>query len=160
MQSDEFFLIIIIVLLAGIVLWYLLQRKNTLAKARLSRAEAINRLIDKFATAKEVTEFLETEQGKKFLEDPVPPAENPHNRILRFLQFGVVFLFVGIGFFMNAYRLGFETDLNFLREAMEQRFWGTFSIAIGLGLLVVSFLTSMLVKRWHLGDGNTMPKSM
>ncbi len=77
MQSDEFFLIIIIVLLAGIVLWYLLQRKNTLAKARLSRAEAINRLIDKFATAKEVTEFLETEQGKKFLEDPVPPAENP-----------------------------------------------------------------------------------
>ena len=160
MQSDEFFFIIIIILLAGIVLLVLLQRRNTSAKARLSRAEAINRLIDKFATAKEVTEFLETEQGKKFLEDPVPPAENPRNRILRFLQFGVVFVFVGIAFFMNAYRLGFETDVNFLREAMEQRFWGTFCVAIGLGLLVVALLTSTLIKRWSLGNSNPMHKSM
>ncbi|RPH38028.1 hypothetical protein EHM92_01140 [bacterium] len=160
MQSDELFFLIIIVLLAGIVLWYLLQRRNTSARIRLSRAEAINRLIDKFATAKEVIEFLETDQGEKFLEDPVPLAENPHNRILRFLQFGVVFLFVGIGFFVNAYGLGFAADLNSLREATEQRFWGTFSVAIGLGLLLVAYLTSVLVKRWHLENGHTVSKPM
>ena len=126
----------------AIVLWYLLQRKNTSAKARLSRAEAINRLIDKFVTAKEVIEFLETRAGEEVPGGSASSTgERPRNRVLRFLQFGVVFVFVGIGFFVNAYRLGFETDVNFLREAMEQRFWGTFSLSIGLGLLLVSYLT-------------------
>ena len=152
MASDEFLLVVIAFIGVGILCWYLLQKQNARAKARLMRVESINRLIEKFSTAKEVIEFLETEQGKKLMEDPLPPTGNPRIRVLRFVRFGVVFLFLGGGFFLNAYRLRGETEINYVRQAMDMQFWGIFSLALGVGLLVVAFLTNMLVKSWGLDN--------
>lgn len=150
MASDEVLLVVLAFIAFGGIFWYLFQRQNSAARVRLQRAESINRLIDKFATGKEVTEFMQTEQGRKLLEDPVPVAENPRFRVLRFVQAGVIFLFVGLGFLMNATRLGREEDINYIRQSMDLRFWGIFSLVLGGGLLVVGYLTSELVKKWGL----------
>ena len=72
MQSDEISFMILMIVFVGILFWYIMQRQSAFTKVRLQRGESINRLIDKFATGKEVAEFLETEQGKKLLEDPLP----------------------------------------------------------------------------------------
>ncbi|MFN0156820.1 MAG: hypothetical protein ACKVRP_01960 [Bacteroidota bacterium] len=154
MAADELLSVAIGMLLLGGVFWYLLQRQNMLAKARFHRAESINRLIDKFGTAKEVIEFLETEQGEKFLADPAPPGENPRYRALRFIQVGVVFLFVGFGFMMNASLYKNHADV-YGSEALEWKFWGTLLCVFGAGLLVVAYLTNAYIKKWGLGrEGN------
>ncbi len=152
MASDEFLMVVIAFTSVPAVFWYLFQRQNTVAKARLQRAESINRLIDKFGTAKEVIEFLQTEQGQKFLEDPAPTAENPRNRVLRFVQAGVVFLFLGFAFYMNASLFSNQADINYARKVVDLKFWGTLSAVLGAGLLVVAYVTSALVKKWRL-DG-------
>lgn len=153
MSGDDVLGTILVIVSMGLLFWFLMHRMNTRAKTRLARVESVNRLIEKFSSAREVIEFLETEQGKKLLEDPLPASDNPKNRVLRFIQFGVVLVFVGIAFFANAYHLSAETDINFVRQAMDQRFWGVFALAAGLGLLVVALLVNLLAKKWGLTDG-------
>ena len=156
-MSEEILLDVLVVvaafaLIAG-VFWYLLQRQNALMKARLQRVESVNRLIEKFSTAKEVTEFLATEEGKKLLEDPLPPTGNLRTRSLRFVRFGVVFLFLGPAFLLDAYWLRGETEIRYIAQAKDLQLWGVFCLALGLALLVVAFLTNALVRRWELNGG-------
>ena len=139
-------------LIAGIF-WYLMQRQKALMKTRLQRVESVNRLIEKFSTAKEVVEFLGTEQGKKLLEDPLPPTGNPRTRVLRFVRFGIVFLFLGPAFLLDSYWLRGETEIRYTTQAKDLQFWGLSSLALGLGLLMAAFLTNMLVKKWGLNGG-------
>ena len=140
------------ILIAG-VLWFLLMRRNTVAKNRLMRAEAINRLVDKFGSAKEVAEFLKSEQGRKILEDPAPPPVSPRIRVIRLVQIGVVTIFLGIACFVNAWRMGSLTDPNFVHQYFQLQYWGTICLAIGAGLLLVGFITTVLVNRWGLNGG-------
>jgi hypothetical protein len=160
MDLYQFLMIILLciftfILLAG-ALWFLMQKRNTLAKSRLLRAEAINRLVDKFGTAKEVVEFLKTDQGRKLLEDPAPPPVSPRVRLIRLIQSGGVTLFLGLACFLNAFRMRDTTDINNIRKAVELQDWGTFLVAIGLGLLAVAYVTGLLVKRWGLNGGRKL----
>lgn len=154
MASDEVLVVVLSFILVGGVFWYMLQRQNALAKARLQRVESVNRLIEKFSTAKEVIEFLDTEQGRKLLADPFPPAGNPRTRVLRFVRFGIVFLFLGPAFLLDAYWLRGETEIRYVYQAKDLQFWGISSLALGVGLLVGAFLTNMIVKRWGLNGAN------
>ena len=68
-----------------------------------------------------------------------------------------MFIFLGLGFFLNAYWLRHELDINYVRQMIELQIWGTFSIALGGGLVFAAFLTRRLVKRWGLnGDKVTV----
>ena len=145
-------------ILLGGGFWYLLQRKNMLAKARLERIEAVNRLVEKFGTAKEVTEFLKTEGGRRLLEDPVPPAELSRLRVIRLVQVGVVILCVGIAFILNAYSLRDESYITFISQAKDRQFYGMVSIALGGGLLLVALVTNVLVKKWGLNGSRGKDK--
>ena len=154
MASDQILMVVIgvvvLLVLLGGVFWYLLQRQNALMKARLQRVESVNHLIEKFSTAKEVIEFLGTDQGRRLLEDPLPPTGNPRNRVLRFVRYGVVFLFLGPAFFLQAYWLRGETEIHYVSQAKDLLFWGSFCVALGLGLLATALITNALIKRWGL----------
>ena len=154
MASDEFLLVVLLFVFIGLMFWFVLQKQNSLGKIRIQRVESINRLIEKFSTAKEVTEFLETESGSKLIDDPAPDARNTRTQVLRFVQAGVVFLFVGVGFFLNAYRIRNETDINYVRQVLDLQYWSIFSIAIGVGLLFVAFLTSWFVRKWGINGSH------
>ncbi len=159
MASNEVLLLVVAIVCAfaliGGGVWYVLQRQNALMKARLQRAETVNRLIEKFSTAREVTEFLDSEHGRKLLEDPFPSRGNPRNRVLRFVRFGVVFLFLGPAFLLDAYWLRDSTEIRYIYQAKDLQFWGAFSLALGVGLLATAFLTNVLIKRWGLNGGKS-----
>jgi hypothetical protein len=121
------------------------------------RIDSFNRLIEKFGTAREFIEFAQTPQGKKLLEEPAAPRPNPLNKILRYLQAGVIFIMVGVGYYINAVRLAGLTDIPFVFERMHAYYWSTISLCLGVGVLIVAGITYIFVQRWHLANGDSKP---
>jgi len=162
MASDDMVLAIaatgVLVVLVGF-LWHFMQKQGGMTKARLQRVETVNRLIEKFPTAKEVIDFLETEQGRKLLEDPLPPTTNPLARVLRFIRYGVVFLFLGSGFLLDAYWLRGETEIRYISQAKDMQFWGAFCLALGAGLVMAGVITNVLIKRWARDGEKEEPRA-
>jgi hypothetical protein len=72
------------------------------------QSEVHGRLIDKFGSNQELSGYMETEAGKRFLEAaPIPVGietqqrmPNAVARVLTPLQIGVVLVLLGIGFFL------------------------------------------------------------
>ena len=155
---EETIMFIAIIVLAGWVLWLLFRRYQLSAQARLQRTEAFNKLIDKFATVKEFEEFSQTTEGKKLLADPVTPLPNPLSKILRFLQAGILFIVIGCAYFINANRwkdMTEATNPNYYHQMMDSNYWGTLSMLLGVGLVIVAGVSYVFVRRWHLANGSS-----
>jgi len=136
--------------------FYLFFRRFQVVKQLQSqRIESFNRLIEKFGNAKEFIQFAESPQGKKILEEPVSPRPNPLNKVLRYIQAGVLFIMVGGGLWLNGMRLSRETDINNLRQGMESYNMASLALFLGVGLLIVAGISYVFVRRWHLANGET-----
>jgi hypothetical protein len=135
-------------LLIGWVLWLVFRRYQLQAHARVQRTESFNRLIDKFGTAKEFVDFLQSDAGRKLLEDPITPPANPMSSVRRFIQGGIILIALGGALLLNATRLRGETDINFIREAMGMNYWGTIFLGGGVALMIVAAVSYFLAKRW------------
>jgi len=152
---EETYMMLGVAVLVGWLLYLLFRRFQVNAEARMKRTDAFNKLVEKFSTAKEFTEFLQTENGKKFIEDPLPKPPNPLGKVLRFLQAGVLFVMIGFAYWINAERLKSATDENYVHQMMDSNYWGTLAIFIGLGLIVVAGISFVLTRSWHLANGST-----
>ena len=153
-QIAEAFTFLVIGAVVCFLFWlaYRIYRTNT--QTRLQRAESFNKLLERFSSAKEFTDFLATEQGKRFLDNPMPSPKSTLSKIMRLAQFGVVILFVGFGFLINAQRLSGATDLHYSTMSTDQHIWGIFGVMLGVGLLVTALISYILAKRWKLTNGN------
>ena len=149
MVVEEAIMIVATALFAAWALWLLFRRYQIQAQARMQRTETFNRMIDKFSTSTELVDFLQTETGRKFLEDPVASHVHPMTNVRRSIQGGAILFVLGGAMFVNALRLRGETDINFVREAMGMNYWGTIFVACGVGLLVAAGLSHALAKRWR-----------
>ena len=148
MIVEEVVMMLAVAGLAAWVLWLLFKRHQLHAQARLLRSETFNRLVDKFGTAKEFVDFLQTDAGRKFLEDPIGPPVHPLTSVRRFVQGGVVLLVLGAALLVNALRLRNETDINYIQQAMGLNYWGTIFLGGGAALLIVAVVSYVLAKRW------------
>jgi len=137
--------------------WTVDRRRNAASRARIARSETLGKLLEKFSSGQEAAEFLKSPEGHSLLDDHPRRASRTNLLTLGVVQAGVVFLFVGLGSYLNAYLLRNETDLNYIREVKEIQFWGTLAIAIGAGLLFTAFLTRFLVRRWGLNGEKNAP---
>lgn len=135
-------------LLIGWILWLVFRRYQLQAHARVQRTESFNRLIDKFGTAKEFVDFLQSDAGRKLLEDPIATPANPMSSVRRFIQGGIILLALGGALLLNANRLHGETDINYIREAMGMNYWGTIFLGGGVALMIVAIVSYFLAKRW------------
>jgi NADH:ubiquinone oxidoreductase subunit 5 (subunit L)/multisubunit Na+/H+ antiporter MnhA subunit len=135
------------------LLWLLLRRYQMSTQTRLQRMEAFNKLIEKFGTAAEFIAFLNTEQGKQFLQQPLPQQSNPEKITLRFVQAGVILgaLSIAIGF--QWHRLWVFThsqpnpDMNWVNKEMDFHYWMALTIALSLGMFVIAWVTSRYTKK-------------
>jgi hypothetical protein len=149
MIAEEMVLMIAVTLLAAWILWLVFRRFQVQTHARAQRTETFNRLIDKFGTAREFVDFLQSEAGRKVLEDPIAPAADPRSSVRRFVQCGIILLGVGGALLLNALRLRDQTDINFVREAMGLDYWGTIFAGGGVALLIVAIVSHFMAKRWN-----------
>jgi len=152
---------VVVTLLCGWVLYLLFRRYQLTTQAKFQRIEAYNKLLDKFASAKEFADFLETEQGKKMLEDPMPNGTNAKRTALRFIQVGGLLAALGAGLFMNLARLRnfiqsqTNPDINFIHKEEDFFYWTWIVLAMAGGCLLVGFLTYTLGKKWNLSSDNS-----
>jgi hypothetical protein len=134
--------------LAALV-WFVRQFLENRRWSRIFKlqSEVHARLIDKFGSNQELSGYMETEAGKRFLEAaPIPVAfeqdqrmPNAIARVLTPLQIGVVLVLLGVGFFL----------LRHVRIEMYEPMLvlGTVALMPGLGFIISAGITWALAAR-------------
>ena len=113
-------------------------------KSKLSRLQELGemrkRLLDKFGSGTELSEFLATPQGQSFLKDQEISAaqRSPKGKIVFSIGGGIVLVLLGGAFFGLMYM---ERELIFP---------ATILTALGLGLLIASAISYQLYKKWDM----------
>ncbi len=148
MIVEELVLMVAVTLLTAWILWLVFKRFQVQTHARAQRTETFNRLIDKFGTAQEFVDFLQSDAGRRVLEDPVAPPADPRTSVRRYVACGIILLALGKALLLNALRLRGQTDVNFVREAMGLNYWGTIFVGGGAALILVGILWYFMAKRW------------
>src|SRR5579862_906620 len=131
---------------AAWILYLFFRRYQVSAQMRMKRVESFDRMIEKFQSAKEFSEFAQSLEGKRLLNDPIAPPANPLNKVLRFVQAGSLLLMLGLGSWINGWRLRSETDINYMRQSIESYHWGTLLFFIGVGCLGAACLSYYFVR--------------
>lgn len=117
-----------------------------------TRAELYNRLLDKFGSAGEFVEYLESETGRQFVEEINVQNAAPTSRILGSIQKGVIMTLIGFGMLVLA-NVFFGGDL-FNVVAVG----GTIALMLGVGFLISTVITYRLSKSWGLIGAETNAK--
>ena len=146
MIVEETIMMIALPALAAWALWLLFRRHQLGIRIQEQRIETINRLIDKFGTAKELVDFLQTDAGRRLLDDPHQSAANPRTSVLRYVQAGIILTVLGAAFLISGLRPVDPTDINYIREAAERTDWATLFLSLGLGLWLVALVTRVAGK--------------
>ena len=121
------------------------QRANVQTKTEL-----YSRMIDKFGTAPEFIAFLQSEEGRAFIEENVTQSAWPMNKILFSIQIGVISTLLGIGLLTlcNIFDSNLGGDLYIVLAVS-----GTVAIMIGIGLLISTVISYKLSKAWGILPG-------
>jgi hypothetical protein len=113
-------------------------------KSKLNRlhelGEMRKRLLDKFGSGTELSEFLATPQGQNFLKDQELSAtqRSPRGKIVFAIGGGIVLVLLGAAFFGLMYM---ENHLVFP---------ATILMALGVGLLIAAAISYQLYKKWNM----------
>ncbi len=118
------------------------QRANT-----RTRAEIYNRLVDKFQTAPEFIEFLQSDAGLRFIEEQTVEARQPLTTILTSIRLGVSLALIGLGMITvsNIWDNILGTDL-YIVLALG----GTVALTAGAGFIISAAISYKICKLWGL----------
>ncbi len=119
------------------VVWFGTREKQARVQAR---TELHKHLLDKFGSGTELAQFLETEGGKKMVEDLGSERKDPHARTLGLLIPGTVLSCLGLGFLVLTY------------EVQNLVIPGGLVLAVGIGFLIAAFVSLRLSKSWKADD--------
>lgn len=114
------------------------------AKTKQKRWEALasvqNRMLERFGSAQEFTEFLKTPEGRSYMLVAVEKGEGGQTaRILGSIRWGVVLAALGIGFLS----LAAGVDDGFVVP-------GVMMLSLGVGFLASSLISSRLARSWGM----------
>jgi hypothetical protein len=121
--------------LVALIAWFSFRRSEARIRAR---AEVQKDLLAKFASGGEFAEFLDSPQGRQFLESFGSEDGMAKDRVLGSVRWGVVLVFLGWAFLAL---MAWEKD--FIMP-------GVFLLAIGAGFLVAAWIMYFLYKRWGI----------
>jgi hypothetical protein len=119
---------------------------NGRRRARTVQAmtEFHNRLLDKLGTAKDFSDFLQSEGGTRFLESLSTERVSPNQRILSSIQTGIVLSSLGMGLLVLGWTYGERFDVFVVL--------GTIGFMLGVGFLVSSAIAYRLSRSWGVLD--------
>ena len=126
---------------------------NNWRRGQIMRAqtEIQNKLLDKFGTAPEMAEYLNSAAGKKFLQSATIEPTRPHGRILGGMTAGIVILMLGLAFiFLEEAFVNLDAD-----AAMSFKASGAIFSFLGLGFLLSTITAYLLSKSWGLFNGKS-----
>ena len=101
-----------------------------------------HKLVDRFGNVSELSDFLQTDAGDKFLNSLTIDGLAPKEKLLASMTKGIVLVFLG----------GALTILAnvFVKETQFFYFFGLIAIALGVGFLVSMLIAFQLSKKWGI----------
>jgi hypothetical protein len=152
-------LISVLAIVAIRLLWVVTKRYDPQNKLAEKRIDQLNLLIQKFGTAKEFLDFLQTEEGKKLFENPIPVKNDARKRVLQFIIAGCISVFIGIGLSYAGIRSGMALSNDGFKQAVEFGFWSSIFWYLGFGFLIVAGVLYLAGKKWHLLNNDSSGNS-
>lgn len=114
----------------------------------LTRAQ--ERIMEKFGSAREFIDFLQTPGGMRYLDAFTMPKRAPSERILKSVTTGIVLSFLGLGLLAIGGYYGFREEPPVII--------GTIVLSLGIGFLVSAYLSTRLSRAWGLmGEEKASP---
>jgi hypothetical protein len=94
--------------------------------------------LDKFNSGQELTQFLETPQGQRFVKELAvrDTIRSPKERILRSIKSGILLLALGSAFLL------------LMRLEKDMIYGAIILLALGIGFLISSAISYWLSKKW------------
>ena len=122
---------------AMVVLLAWLRHRTNEAKLR-TQSEAQRHLVEKFGSGKELSEFMETEGGRRFFSNFLAADSNIQRQIERTIRAGVILICAGLGCVALLVR-----NAQFFYPAV-------ILISLGAGFLIAAAVSLHLSKKWGL----------
>lgn len=119
----------------GFIIWVVARARE--ARMR-RRSEERSRLLERFSSSQELTEFLNSEAGGRLLGKAEPG--HPMRSISGTVTAGIITFFTGVGFLIVANELPLGDSDGFLIP-------GFLGLMAGLGILISAFISTVLYKR-------------
>jgi len=119
---------------AGFVIWIVARAREQRLR---QRSEERSRMLERFSSAQDMTEFLSSTAGARFLELLEGRAPHPMKSLSATVTAGIISFFAGIAFLIVSRML--DDD--------DFRIPGMLGLMIGLGILVSAAVSAMLYHR-------------
>lgn len=131
----------------GMMAWMFKALLDFLGQRRMSKMmfELQTKVIEKFGTAPEALQYLESEAGRRLLETASSGPTQPRMRVLGSIQTGVILGAAAVGFLLVR---GVMPD-----TAQGFTIVGVLGACVGAGFLLSGGLAYWLTKSWGLIDG-------
>jgi len=121
----------------GWLIWTILEWFRMRHKSQLQ-----NKILEKFTTVKELNDFIQSEEGNKFLKLFSSNGSAPRQKILSSLSRGIIISFIGVSLILVGQI--FSIEMKYFLAA------GVVLIALGLGFLASTFISYTLSKKWGI----------
>ena len=137
--------------MAVLLVW--MRHRSSEVEAR-TRAETQKHFLDKFGTGRELAEFIESENGKRFLEELATRRADPLDRL--FEQQTRHFRFIVPGTLLTVLGLGLLSITLFLPSmGTNMTVPGIIVLSLGLGFLISAGVLSQMTKKLNLTGTQT-----
>lgn len=133
--SEDVLVPIALFAMVVLLVWFGIKVKRTRIQ---EQAELRKRLLDKFNSGQELTDFLASPQGQNFLKDEQAEQKSPRGRIISSIGSGIVLVILGVAFLgLNRLEHGFIYP-------------GIILLALGVGVLIAAAISYRLYKKWNM----------
>jgi hypothetical protein len=147
------FSIAVVIILAAVMLSIIGLRREQLLRASLAERERLlERIAERFGETQEFVAFASSREAERLF----PVTDGPTavaRRLLSLAAAAVALSAIGLAFLINSFAPLAGPDINYVREALEDRWWGVMFLALGIGLGLASGLCTRLARRWGLLAG-------
>jgi hypothetical protein len=115
-----------------------------------TRSELNNKILEKYGSAREFLDFLQSEAGQKFLDTVTVEPSSPATRVLGAVHKGVIAVSVGVGLLSIPVLMGDNTEIF--------KVFGILTLSLGAGFLISALLSYRLSR--SLGLIPSVPDSL
>jgi hypothetical protein len=119
------------------VVWIILEWRKMGHKSKLQ-----NKIVEKFSTVQEFNDFLQSQEGNKFLNFLKFNGLSPKGKILSSMSKGVILTTLGISLVI--------IGQIFTEEMRYFLAFGIVFIALGVGFLIATLISYTLSKKWGI----------
>lgn len=140
----------VVVVAAVVAMCIIALRREKLLRASLAQRERLlARIAERFGDTSEFIAFASSPDAERLFQVTDGPTLAAR-RLLSLVAAAVALSAVGAAFLINSFAPLPSPDINYVREALEARWWAVMFLSLGIGLGIAAAVCAWLARRWGL----------